>query len=146
MPADIPTRTALQATKVLLAGAVLLIAAMTFNYLPQPYSTWPTIGAIPINPELVVPAVLGFVVVIEAFVEQFSIASVCLAIFGGLTFLLGASSVYSLYTAESGGVFFGGLYTIVAGILLAAGVCVHTIARTERFQTASKELLNSLSN
>ena len=146
MPANIPTRTALQATKLLLAGAVLLVAAMTFNDLPQPYSTWPTIGAIPVSPELVVPALLGIVVVVEAFVKQFSIASVSLAIFGGLTFLLGALSLYTSYAVESGGVFFGGLFTIVAGILLAVGVFLHTIARTERFQTASKELMNSLSN
>ena len=144
MPANIPPRTALQATKLLLAGAVLLVFEMTFNYLPQPYSTWPTIGAIPVSPELVVPALLGIVVVVEAFVEQFSIASVCLAIFGGLTFLLGTLSLYSLYAAEAGGVFFGGLFTIVAGILLAVGVVLHTIARTERFQNTSKETINSL--
>ena len=146
MPTNIPTRTALQATKLLFAGAVLLVAAMTFNYLPQPYSTWPTVGAIPVSPELVVPALLGIVVVVEAFVKQFSIASLCLAIFGGLTALLGVLSLYSLYAAESGGVFFGGFFTIVAGILLAAGVFLHTIARTERFQTAYKKLINSLSN
>jgi len=70
MPTNIPTRTALQATKLLFAGAVLLVAAMTFNYLPQPYSTWPTVGAIPVSPELVVPALLGIVVVVEAFVKQ----------------------------------------------------------------------------
>ena len=97
-------------------------------------------------PELIIPALLGFVVGVEAFVEQFSIASVCLAIFGGLTFLLGALSLYTLYAVESGGVFFGGLFTIVAGIILSVGVFLHTIARTERFQTASKELMNSLSN
>lgn len=146
MPANIPTRTALQATKLLLAGAVLLVAAMTFNYFPQPYSTWPTIGSVPVNPELVVPALLGVVVVVEAFVEQFSIASVCLAIFGGLTFLLGAASLYTLYAVESGGVFFIGFFTITARILLATGVFVHTIARTERFRNASKEIINSISN
>lgn len=146
MPANIPTRTPLQSTKLLLAGAVLLVAAMTFNYLPQPYSTWPTIGPLPVNPELIVPALLGVVVVVEAFVEQFSIASVSLAIFGGLTFLLGAASLYTLYAVESGGVFFGGLFTIVAGILLAIGVFLHTIARTERFQTASKQLKNSITS
>lgn len=146
MPANSPTRTALQATKLLLAGAVLLVAAMIFNYLPQPYPTWPTIGPIPVSPELVVPALLGVVVVVEAFVEQFSIASVFLAIIGGLTFLLGASSLYTLYTVESGGVFFGGLFTIVAGILLVVGVFLHTIARIEWFQNASKEIINLISN
>jgi hypothetical protein len=146
MPANISTRTALQATKLLLAGAVLLVTAMAFNYLPQPYSTWPTIGSIPVSPELVVPALLGVVVVVEAFVEQFSIASVFLALFGGLTFLLGAASLYVLYAVESGGVFFIGFFTMIAGILLAVGVCLHTIARTERFKTASKGVINSISN
>jgi hypothetical protein len=55
-------------------------------------------------------------------------------------------SLYTLYAVESGGVFFGGLFTIVAGILLAVGVFLHIIARTERFKTASKELMNSISN
>ncbi|TKX76543.1 hypothetical protein EXE53_31320 [Halorubrum sp. SD626R] len=146
MPANTPARTALQATKLLLAGAVLLVAAMTFNYLPQPYSTWPAIGSIPVSPELVVPALLGFVVVVEAFVEQFSIASVCLAIFGGLTFLLGVLSLYTLYAVESGGVFFIGFFSIIAGILFAVGVLLHTIVRTERFKTASKEIIDSILN
>ncbi|WP_162994073.1 hypothetical protein [Halalkalicoccus subterraneus] len=146
MPANIPTRTALQATKLLLAGAVLLIAAMSFNYLPQPYSTWPAIGSIPVNPELVVPALLGVVAMVEAFVEQFRIVSVALAILGGMTFLFGATSLYTLYAAESGGVFFGGLFTIVAGVLLAFGVFLHTIVRTERFQTAYNEMTSSIAN
>ncbi len=130
VPANISTRTTLQASKLLLAGAVLFVAAMTFNYLPQPYSTWPTIGSIPVNPELVVPALLGVVVVVEAFVEQFSIVLVSLAIFGGLTFLLGTASLYTLYAVESGGVFFIGFFTIIAGILLAVGVFLHTIIRS----------------
>lgn len=134
MSSNTPTRTALQATKLLLAGAVLLVAAMTFNYLPQPYSTWPTIGTIPVSPELVVPALLGVVVVVEAFVEQFTIVSVAFAIFGGVTFLLGTASLYMLYAHVGGGVFFIGFFTIIAGILLAVGVFFQTIARTERFQ------------
>jgi hypothetical protein len=146
IPVNTPTRTALQATKLLLAGAVLLVTAVTFNYLPQPYTTWPAIGSIPVSPELVVPALLGVVVVVEALVEKFSIASLFLALFGGLTFLLGTASLYTLYAVESGGVFFIGFFTIIAGILLAIGVFLHTIVRTERFKTASKELINSISN
>jgi len=50
MPLNVPTRTALRATKLLLPGAVLLVAAMAFNYLSQPHLTWPTIGSIPVSP------------------------------------------------------------------------------------------------
>lgn len=140
MPANTLTRTALQATKLLLAGAVLLVAAMTFNYLPRPYSTWPSIGSIPVIPELVFPALLGVVVVVEAFVEQFSVASVSLAIFGGVTFLLGATSYTLSYAPVRGGVLFIGFFNIIPGIILAFGVFLHTIARTERFQTFYKKL------
>jgi len=145
MSPNITARTALQATKLLLAGAVFLVASMFFNYLPQPYSTWPAVGSIPINPELVIPALLGVVVVVDAFVEQLTIASVAFAIFGVVTFLLGAASLYSLYAPTGGGVFFIGFFTIIAGIILAFGVFLHTVVRTERFQTAFQEIINSVS-
>jgi len=114
---------------VVLAGAVLLVAAMTFGYLPQPYPAWPTIGPLPVSPELVVPALLGAVAVVEAFERRFGIASVALAVLGGVTFLLGAGSLYALYTVESGGVFFGGLFTIVAGVVLAGSVLLDAVTR-----------------
>jgi hypothetical protein len=121
-----------------LAGAVFLVAAMTFGYLPQPYSAWPAVGSFPVSPELVVPALLGAVVVVDALVRQLSVASVALAALGGVTFLLGAASLYALYTAESGGVFFGGLFTIVAGLVLAAGVLVDAVAQTARDRAAGE--------
>ncbi len=65
---------------------------MSFTYLPQPYPTCPTIGSIPASPELVVPALLGVVVVVEAFGERLSTASASFGLLGGVTFPLGAAS------------------------------------------------------
>jgi len=123
---------------VVLAGAVFLVAAMTFGYLPQLYPAWPTVGGLPASPELVVPALLGVVAVADALVRQVSVASVALAALGGVTFLLGAASLYALYTVESGGVFFGGLFTIVAGLVLAAGVLLDAVGRTARARSAEE--------
>jgi uncharacterized membrane protein HdeD (DUF308 family) len=84
--------------------------------------------------------------VVDAFVEQLTIASVALAIFGVVTFLLGTASLYSLYAPTGGGVFFIGFFTIIAGIILAFGVFLRTVVRTERFQTPFQEIINSVSN
>jgi len=132
VPPNASTRTALQATEVVLAVAVFLVAAMTFGPLPQLYPAWPTVGALPVNPELVVPALLGVVAAVESVGQRLGPASVALAALGGVTFLLGAWSLYALYAVESGGVFFGGLFTLVAGLLLAACVLLDAVARAAR--------------
>lgn len=122
-------RSLLRPTQVIIAVCVLLIAIVTFSSLPQPYPTWPTVGSIPISPELVVPGLLGLVTVGRTVRDGVTVGSVLLGILAIITLWLAATSLSALYTSTGGGVFFGGLFTLLSGITLAVGVLVQCILR-----------------
>ena len=116
-------------SRMVLAGVVLLIATITFANLPQPYPTWPTVGPVPVNPELVFPGLLGLVALLGAVREGIAVGSIAVGLLGAVTLWLAATSLYALYSATSGGVFWGGLFTLVSGVVLAVGVIVQRVLR-----------------
>lgn len=130
----------LHATELLLAVGVLLVGAMAFNYLPQPYSAWPTIGPVPASPELVVPALLGLAVLVNAVVDRSDIGSILLGLLGGVILGIGGVSLSLLYASGTGGVFFTGLFTLVGGIALALGVLGYRTLRSDAVRSATREL------
>jgi len=114
---------------VVLAVFVLLVAAITFSNLPQPYPAWPTVGPIPVNPELVVPGLLGFVAILGALRDGVTVGSIGIGILSTVTLGLAATSLYTLYASTGGGVFWGGFFTLISGVILAIGVIVQQVLR-----------------
>lgn len=115
-----------------LAAVVLLVAAITFTGLSQPYPAWPTAGPVPVNPELVVPGLLGLVVLCRLIADEFSGATPIVGLLGTLTLFLATMSMYILFAAETGGVFVVGAFTLVSGIVLAGVVLLQGVVRTSR--------------
>ena len=132
-PASVRDRVAplRHAMELLLAVGVLLVGAMAFNYLPQPYSPWPTVGTIPASPKLVVPALLGLAVLVNAVVDRSDVVLILLGFFGSVTLAFGGVSLSLLYASGTGGVFFTGLFTLVGGIALALGVLGYRLLTSE---------------
>lgn len=88
--------------ELVLAALVLLITIMTFADLPRPYPSWPTIGPVPVDPELVLPGLLGFVTLLSMTRMSISIGSVVVGVLGALTLSIAVSSLYTLYTGTGG--------------------------------------------
>ena len=130
----------LHATESLLAVGVLLVGAMAFNYLPQPYSAWPTIGSVPVSPELVVPTLLGLAVLASAVVDRSDIGSILLGLLAGVILGIGGVSLSLLYASGTGGVFFTGLFTLVGGIVLALGVLGYRALRSDAVGSVTRGL------
>lgn len=124
-PADV------RAIKSVLAGGVLLVAVVTITEVPQPYPTWPTIGSVPVNPELVVPTLLALAVFggIVADRRSLGIGAAVTGLLGVATCFWGILSLASLYSGGGGGVFWGGFFTLVSGIALAVAVIGREAAR-----------------
>ncbi|PSQ43901.1 hypothetical protein BRD07_01075 [Halobacteriales archaeon QS_9_68_42] len=129
----------LHASRLVLAGGVLLVAAITFSGLPQPYPTWPTVGSIPVNPELVVPGLLGLVAVLGALRDGIAVGSIAIGTLGVVTLWVAATSLYELY-AGTGGVFWGGFFTLISGVALAVGVVVRDLLRRSGHPGAVRRL------
>jgi hypothetical protein len=117
----------LRASRLVLAGGVLLVAAITFSGLPQPYPTWPTVGSIPVNPELVVPGLLGLAAVLGALRDGIAVGSIAIGTLGVVTLWVAATSLYELYAGTGGGVFWGGFVTLLVGVVLAVGVVLQEL-------------------
>lgn len=120
-------RPLLRAIKSLLAVLVLLIVSVEFTGLPQPYPTWPTVGPVPIDPELIVPGLLGLVAILGTIRDGITIGSLVIGFLGGLTLWMSAMSLYSLYAGTAGGVFWGGFFTLISGTILAVAVIVQRL-------------------
>lgn len=105
-----------------LAVIVLLITSITVTALPRPYPTWPTLGAVPINPELSFPALLGLVVVLRTIGNGLSLDSLFTGVLGAVTFWLATNSLYTLYIGDGGGVLWDGFFTLISGVILAVVV------------------------
>lgn len=120
-------RSLLRVSQVILAALVLIIATITFSNLPQPYPHWPTVGPVPVNPELVVPGVLGLVAILGALREGLTMGSIVIGVLGVLTLWVAATSLHTLYSSTGGGVFWGGFYTLISGVILAIGVIIQNV-------------------
>ncbi|WP_408958467.1 hypothetical protein [Natrinema sp. 74] len=117
---------ALRALAVTLAVLVLLIVGTMAAQLPQPYPAWPTIGPMPVDPELVVPGVLGLVALLGVVRNGVTIGSILVGLFGALTLWIATASLHSLYAGTAGCVFGGGLLTLTTGTVLAVAVLLET--------------------
>jgi hypothetical protein len=126
-------------SQLVLATFVILFATITFSNLPQPYPTWPTVGAVPVNPELVLPGLLGFVAILGALREGMAVGSLVIGVLGAVTLWLAATSLYTLYASTGGGVFWGGFFTLLSGTFLAIGVIVQRVFR----QNSPREVISS---
>ena len=133
-------RSFLRASQVALAALVLLIATITFSNLPQPYPSWPTVGPIPVDPELVVPGLLGVAAIFGALRDEVAVGSIAIGTLGAVTVFIAAMSLYTLYASAGGGVFWGGFFTLISGVSLAIGVIVQNLLRLNR----SRELIHRL--
>ena len=71
-------RSLLRTTEVVFAALVLLIVTLLVTSFPH-YPSWPTLGPVPINPELVVPGLLGVAVLLGSVADGLSVKS---AVFG----------------------------------------------------------------
>lgn len=118
-----------RAIEPLLAAIVLLIAAITLLDLPGPYPHWPTVGPVPVDPELVVPGLLALVVLPGTVRDGITVGSIGIGILVAVTLWAAATSLYTLYSATGGGVFFGGLVTLASGIALAVAVLLRSGVR-----------------
>ncbi|WP_436348699.1 hypothetical protein [Natronorubrum sp. FCH18a] len=112
-----------------LAAVVLLIGLITVADLPRPYPSWPTIGAVPVDPELVIPALLSLAVLIGVIVDGLSVGSVVSGLLGVITLWIALMSLHTLYTVETGGVFWGGFFTLISGVTLAIVVLIRAALR-----------------
>jgi hypothetical protein len=126
---SIEMRSFLRVSQVVLAALVLLIATITFSSLPQPYPTWPTVGAVPVNPELVIPGLLGLVAILRALHDGIAVGSIVIGVLGAVTLWAAATSLHTLYSSTGGGVFWGGFFTLISGSILAIGVIGQSILR-----------------
>jgi len=121
--------TALRTLAIVLAIALLaLVTAPIALGGPQLYPAWPTVGPVPVSPELVVPGLLGAVVIGTAFAEGRTVSSVATGGLGALTLALSMVGLYVLF-AGAGGPFFFGLFSLAAGVLLAVVVLVRGAIR-----------------
>jgi hypothetical protein len=112
-----------------LATLVLLNAAIEFFGLSQPYPAWPTVGPVPVDPELIIPGLLGIVAILVAIREGIAIGSIVVGVLGMLTLWIAATSLYSLYADTAGGLFWGGFVTLISGTFLAIAVIVQSLVR-----------------
>ncbi|WP_254764397.1 hypothetical protein [Natrinema marinum] len=117
---------ALRAFAVVLAVLVLLLVGTMAAQLPQPYPTWPTIGPVPVTPELVVPGVLGLLALFGVVRNGITLGSILVGLVGALTLWLAGVSLYSLYAGTAGSLFGGGLLTLMSGTVLAVAVLLET--------------------
>lgn len=111
---------------VLALLVVLVVGALATN--ASWYPSWPTVGGIPINLELVVPGLFGVVALVRTLRDGFSIGSVVVGAFSLITILLAAMSLQTLYSEASAGAFAGGMFTLVAGVALVFVVVVRNVA------------------
>lgn len=119
-----PLRTA----ELALAILVALVVALLVTNFPL-YPSWPTVGGFPVNPELIVPGLLGVVALVRAIGDGLSIGSVTVGVLCVVTVTLAALSLQTLYSDASAGAFAGGLFTLVAGVALALAVVARNVVR-----------------
>ena len=136
---DTPARRSVRALEVVLS---LLVVVTTVLWLGQ-HAPWRAIvdghDLWPLFLQLGVPALLGVVVIVGAVLDGLEVGSTLVAVLGLTTLWVAASSVYTLlFPPEGGGVFFGGVLTLYAGLALAivvvARAVVHRFVREPAVQ------------
>lgn len=108
--------------------ATLLVTAAELTALPQPYPTWPELFGLPVNPSLVVPGTLAAAVLAGAALDGLCFSSLWLTALGLPTLFVALLSIQTLM-AETGGVFWGGLLTLVLGVVLSLATLLREALR-----------------
>lgn len=128
----------LRIAELALAVLVALVVALFTTNSPL-YPSWPTLGGFPVDPELVVPGLLGVVALARAMRAGLAVGPVAVGILAVVTVTLATLSLHTLYTG-SVGAFAGGLFTLVVGVVLAFAVVarnvVHEVTRRGLVDTA----------
>ena len=114
--------------RALLAAVVLSLVAVEFSTLPRPYPTAPTVGPFPVNPELILPALLAAAVIVGAL-RGLGVGSVVTGLLGAVTLWIATTSLYEAYAATNGGVAWGAFFTTVSGLVLAVAVLTRQAVR-----------------
>ena len=117
------------AVQMLLAAVTVGIAVLAFSDLPNPLPTWPTLGPVPINPELLVSGALAVVTLVVAVRDGPSIGTVATGALAILTGFLAAISWHTLFVGSASGVFWGGFFTLLAGVALSGAIVARHVAR-----------------
>lgn len=128
----------LRTAEIGLAFLVLLVMALTFTALPQPYPVWPTIVGIPVNPELLVPGLLSIVALLCAVRDGMRAGSIVAGILSVLTLYMAIMGFHALLFPEpSGGLFVEGFFSLIFGTALAIVVLARSVARQIGFKGIS---------
>lgn len=129
-----PARSSIELLELALAAAVVLPLLAIYAGVPYPLSSWPEVAGLPANPELLVPGALGLVALVGAtwdlLADGLGLSALAVGTLAVVTLWWAVTSWYTLYTPGPGGVFFGGLLTLGAGVVLAVAVLVRFTVRT----------------
>lgn len=115
--------------RYLLAALVFGIAVLIMLNIPEPYPTWPTIGPFPVDPELLLPALLAVLVLVDVGTSGISVGGVVTGTLAVLTLWMASQSLYALYADQASGVFWGGFFSIVLGTVLALSMIARDVVR-----------------
>jgi hypothetical protein len=122
-------RVTLRRVRGILAAMVLLVVLIELSNLPLPYPANPTVGSVPVDPELVVPALLGLLAVIGALRDGIGPGSIATGLLGVVTLWFATTSVYETATSQGGGILWGAFFTIICGGVLAVTVLLRLAVR-----------------
>ena len=117
-------RLTLRRSQGILAATVLLVVLIEFSTLPLPYPANPTVGSVPVDPELVVPALLGLVAVVGALRDGIGVGSIATGLLGVVTLWVATTSLYETAASQGGGIAWGAFFTLICGGVLAVTVLV----------------------
>lgn len=122
-------RLTLRRARGILAAMVLLVLLVEFSSLPLPYPANPTVGSVPVDPELVVPALLGLVAVVGALRDGIGVGSIATGLLGVVTLWFATTSVYETATSQGGGIAWGAFFALICGGVLAVTVLLRQAVR-----------------
>lgn len=108
--------------------ATLFVTAMELTAIPQPYPTWPEAFGVPVNPSLVVPGLLAVAVLAGAALDGITFSSLWLVALALPTLFIALLSIHTLMIG-AGGVFWGGFFTLILGIVLSLATLLRATLR-----------------
>jgi hypothetical protein len=92
---------------VILAAATLLVILIEFSTVSLPYPASPTVGSVPVDPELLVPALLGLVAVVGTLRDGIGPGSIATGLLGVVTLWFATTSLYETAASQGGGIAWG---------------------------------------
>ena len=122
-------RLTLRGGRGILAAMVLLVVLIELSNLPLPYPANPTVGTVPVDPELLVPALLGLVAVVGAVRDGIGVGSIATGLLGVVTLWVATTSLYETAASQGGGIAWGAFFTLICGGVLAITVVVRQAMR-----------------